>query len=132
MNSTYSQVYELALTLSPEERQRLVDALAGSPSGLSAGSILETLAAHADSLRAMGVRRIGLFGSHVRGEARLNSDIDVLVEMTPDHASLVDVLRVEVYLEKVFGRKVDVGTADSLRPGVKEQVLAEVIYAEGL
>lgn len=130
MSERYDEVFRLALTLSPEERRRLADALAGSPSGITAASILETLTVHAEALRRLGVRRIGLFGSHVRGEARLDSDIDLLVEMDRSRYSLFDVLRIGVYLEEVFNRKVDVIPADSIRPEAEPNILSEVVYAE--
>ncbi len=130
MSTRYEDVYRLALQLSPEERRRLAADLADSPSGLTAEAILSTIRAHAEPLRRLGVRRIGLFGSHARGEARLDSDIDLLVEMAVQRYSLFDVLRISVYLEKVFDRKVDVVTADSIRPAARANILREVIYAE--
>ncbi|MBN2303494.1 MAG: nucleotidyltransferase family protein [Anaerolineae bacterium] len=130
MSTAYDEVYQLALTLAPDERRRLVDALTSSPSGLSADTILKTLTAHADKLREMGVRRIGLFGSHVRGEAQLDSDIDLLVEMSQSRYSLFDVLRIGVYLEDVFGHTVDVIPYDAIRPTAKPTILQEVVYAE--
>lgn len=132
MSTRYDDVYQLALALPPEERRRLADDLVHSPSRLTPDAILSTLSAQAEHLRGLGVRRIGLFGSHVRGEARLESDIDILVELDSEDYSLVDLLRVGVYLEGVFGHKVDVGTLQMLRPEVKPYVLAEVRYAEGL
>jgi len=45
--------------------------------------ILRTLALHKDSIRAFGARRLGLFGSHARGEASAKSDLDFLVEFEP-------------------------------------------------
>ncbi len=130
MSTTYHEVYELALTLPSDERQRLIAALTGSPSSLTATYILDMLADHAEKLHAMGVRRIGLFGSHVRGEAQLDSDIDLLVEMAKERYWLFDVLRIGVYLEDVFSRKVDVIPHDGIRPAAQQNILQEVVYAE--
>ena len=47
----------------------------------TAGEILAILRQHRDELAEFGVQRIGLFGSYVRGEATLESDMDILVEM---------------------------------------------------
>ncbi|MFC1961132.1 nucleotidyltransferase family protein [Chloroflexota bacterium] len=132
MSIHYDDIYQRALELPPKDRQRLADALIGSPSGLMADHIITTLNAQAEKLHELGVKRIGLFGSHGRGEARLDSDIDLLVEMATNDHTLFDVLRIGVYLEEVFGRKVDVGTLDSLRPEVRSDILAEVVYAEGV
>lgn len=47
----------------------------------TADSILDFIQAHREALRAMGVTRIGLFGSYVRDEQRPDSDIDLLFTM---------------------------------------------------
>ena len=53
--------------------------------GLSAKQdILAVLCENRALLRSLGVRRLGLFGSFVRGEQRVDSDVDFLVEFEPD------------------------------------------------
>ena len=42
--------------------------------------MLKVLPEHMDEIRRFGVKRIGIFGSVVRGEAREDSDIDFVVE----------------------------------------------------
>ena len=72
------------------------------------------------------VDRIGLFGSHARGEERAESDIDLLVRFSvPIGWEFVDL---KEYLEKVLGRRVDLVTEAALKPRLKEAVLREVIY----
>lgn len=54
------------------------------------------------------IRELSLFGSVARGEARPDSDIDLLVEFEPDSEwSLFDVGRLHYEAEEMFGRKVD-------------------------
>jgi len=48
---------------------------------LTADAILRFLGDHRDTLRTMGVRRIGLFGSFVRNEQSETSDVDLLFSM---------------------------------------------------
>lgn len=74
------------------------------------------------------VHEIGLFGSIVRGEGTDSSDIDILVSFsqTPD---LFTFIRLEQYLTKTFGRKVDLVLKDSLKPHIGEYILSEVVYA---
>ncbi len=72
------------------------------------------------------VRSLGLFGSRVRGEEHPESDIDVLVEFTPD-ADLLDWIRLMLYLQEVFQCPVDVVPKRSLRTEIREDVLKEVI-----
>ena len=45
---------------------------------------MERLLAIEADIRALGVRRLAVFGSVVRGEARIDSDVDLLVEFSPD------------------------------------------------
>ena len=73
---------------------------------------------------------IGLFGSLVRNEADSKSDVDILVdfvEPTFDHY-----MDLKFYLEKLFGREVDLVTADTVKPRLKNVINREVIYAKGL
>ena len=47
---------------------------------LTKDQVAERLAAHAEELRSLGVRSLDLFGSVARGDARPESDVDLLVE----------------------------------------------------
>ena len=73
-----------------------------------------------------GVRRIGLFGSALRGDDRSDSDIDVLVDFqTPTFDHYMD-LKYE--LEDNLGRSVDLVLADSLKERLRPLIEQEVIY----
>lgn len=48
-------------------------------------SIVQTLAMHRKQLEAFGVEEIGLFGSYLRNEATVNSDIDLLVNIRKEN-----------------------------------------------
>ena len=76
--------------------------------------------------------RIYLFGSEVRGEARPDSDIDLLADYFPDaRPSLLDLVEMTNELSDLLGRKVDLGVKQALKPRIKDRILAEaqVIYA---
>ncbi|MHB9148883.1 MAG: nucleotidyltransferase family protein [Thermoleophilia bacterium] len=92
--------------------------------------VLRVLAAHRDELAALGVKEISIFGSVARDEARLGSDVDVLVE---HHAgtplSFFRVCRLRYFLEEILGEKVDLITVGGLRPEIREEVMAEAIRA---
>jgi hypothetical protein len=75
------------------------------------------------------VRRIGVFGSHARGEARAGSDVDVLVEFEPGQATFDNYMDLKFYLEDHFKCKVDLVTADAIKPQLKAAILSEVTYA---
>ena len=73
------------------------------------------------------VRRIGIFGSTARGEAREGSDLDVLVEMTePTFDRYMD-LKFE--LEDAFGASVDLVLADTVKERLRPIIEQEVVYA---
>lgn len=88
-------------------------------------SILHT---HQTELREKyGVQSLSLFGSVARDEARPDSDVDLLVEFNRP-VGLFGLLALQAYLEQLFGCQVDVGTSNSLRPGLKERVLQEAVH----
>ncbi len=93
--------------------------------------ILEQLNHKAEELKQnFSVRSIGLFGSLVRNEADSNSDVDILVDFvkpTFDHY-----MDLKFYLERMFGRPVDLVIADTVKPRLKSIINKEVIYAKGL
>jgi predicted nucleotidyltransferase len=77
-------------------------------------------------LRRYGVKRVGLFGSCVRGEIKGNSDVDVLVEIEKD-ISLLDFVGIKLELEEALGRKVDLVEYDTIKPLLKERILREQV-----
>jgi uncharacterized protein len=74
-----------------------------------------------------GVRRLGLFGSYVRGRQRKKSDIDILVIFGRD-IDLFDFLDLREYLEIKLNNKVDLVMETALKPAIGERILAEVEY----
>jgi predicted nucleotidyltransferase len=66
-----------------------------------------------------GVSEIGIFGSVVRGEARDDSDVDVLVEFNRPTGFVV-FMNLLYYLEELFGSKVDLVTRNALKPCIGE------------
>ena len=77
-------------------------------------------------LKQYKVKEIGLFGSFVREEQREASDIDVLVDFQED-ASFFDLVRLGLFLEEKFHRKVDIIPKESLRAEIRESVLQEMV-----
>lgn len=97
---------------------------------LTAREILDTLTPHRAQLEALGVRTLGLFGSYRRGTPHAGSDIDFLVTLR--RPSFHDYVATKDFLEHLFGRDVDLVLEDSLKPRIRPNILAEVLYAEGL
>lgn len=73
-----------------------------------------------------GASNVRVFGSVARGEATAESDIDVLVDLEPGR-SLLDLGGLLMDLRALLGCNVDVATANSLRPRVRESALREAI-----
>jgi len=76
--------------------------------------------------RDFGVRRIALFGSTVRGDAREDSDLDILVEFETD-PTFLSYMGLKVFLEDHMGRKVDIATPDALKPRLRPVVEREAV-----
>jgi predicted nucleotidyltransferase len=72
------------------------------------------------------VKNIGLFGSFSNGDYTDDSDIDLLVELEKPIGWKF--FSLEIYLENVFGRKVDLVTKNALKEQIKENVLQQVDY----
>jgi len=73
-----------------------------------------------------GARNVRVFGSLVRGEANQASDIDFLVEMEAGR-SLLDLGGLQVELESLLGRRVDVVTVRGLKARIRDRVLREAV-----
>jgi predicted nucleotidyltransferase/DNA-binding XRE family transcriptional regulator len=82
-------------------------------------AVLRAAAAH-------GVGITGVFGSVARGEDRDDSDVDLLVRLRPD-TSLFKLGRLAAHLEELLGARVDLVPTASLKPGVRQNVLSELI-----
>lgn len=73
-----------------------------------------------------GAKYVRLFGSVARGEARPDSDVDLLVQLETGR-SLLDLIAIKQDLEDLLGCKVDVVTEASLSPYIREHVLREAL-----
>ncbi len=77
--------------------------------------------------QSMRVEGIGLFGSHAKGIARSDSDIDIFVEMPPDFSNL---MHLQQYLETHLGRPVDIlRNGPHLRPGFLNSIASDLNWA---
>ncbi len=90
--------------------------------------IQATIKAHKKELYSKyHVKKMGVFGSYVRGEQKKRSDIDILVEFE-ELPSLLGIIDMELYLRKLLRKKVDLIEKTGLRPELKDIVLNEVVY----
>jgi predicted nucleotidyltransferase len=73
-----------------------------------------------------GANSVRAFGSRVRGDARPDSDLDLLVRMDPGR-SLLDLIAFQQDLEDLLHCQVDVVTENGLSPYIRDQVLAKAL-----
>lgn len=90
--------------------------------------VLIILTNHKNTLANFGVSSLILFGSVARDEARIDSDVDLLVEFDRP-VGLFTFVRLKRYLEEILESSVDLGTPNSLRDYLREPVLREAIRA---
>lgn len=87
---------------------------------------IRTLQNHARDIRARGVVSIALFGSTLRGDARTDSDVDLLIDLPEDHSlTLVDLVDLRDYLSGILNSRADVSIRRNLKPFLKDAILAE-------
>ena len=89
---------------------------------------LRRLADHRAELEGLGVRSLDLFGSVARGEARPDSDVDLLVAFDRP-VGLFHFFRVQHRLEAILGTAVDLVMRDAIKPQLRSRVLAEAVRA---
>ncbi|MGQ9497074.1 MAG: type VII toxin-antitoxin system MntA family adenylyltransferase antitoxin [Desulfotomaculales bacterium] len=73
-----------------------------------------------------GVTFLGVFGSVARGEAKADSDVDVIVQLSQPK-SLLELVAMEDELSQLLNRKVDLLTEAAISPYLRERILAETV-----
>lgn len=90
--------------------------------------ILKILKKHKRELKdKFGVKRIGIFGSYVRGEQKESSDIDILVEFEKGKKNFDNFMNLAFFLEKILGKKVDLVTVEGISPFIRPYVEREIV-----
>ena len=91
---------------------------------------MQILEDNLERIKAFGVKQLGIFGSVARDEDTENSDIDVLVDLEKE--TFDNYMGLLFYLEGLFGKKVDLAIENSLKPRIKDRILSETVYLNGL
>lgn len=89
--------------------------------------ILTRVAENRAQIRALGVGRLRLFGSFVRDQQNSSSDVDVIVEFARGKKSFDNFIQLVFLLEKLFQRRVELVTPESLSPYLRPAILKEVL-----
>lgn len=91
---------------------------------------LGTLREHENAMiERFGVKKVGVFGSSAKGEERIDSDVDILVEFKEGQKTFGNYMELKFYLEELFGREVDLVIETAIKPRLREQILKEAVYA---
>lgn len=96
-----------------------------SNTSLTRDEAIQRLQAVESEIRRLGIRRLALFGSVLRNEARPDSDVDVLVEFVPTEKTFDRFMTLVDLLESTLERHVEVVTTESLSPFIGPHILAE-------
>ena len=95
---------------------------------LTKEGIISSIQSSQARLLNFGVKSIGLFGSFVRGEAGVESDVDILVEFDAAKKTFDNFIDTCFLLEDLLGRRVELVTGESISPYIRPYVLKEVEY----
>jgi hypothetical protein len=96
-----------------------------NPVPLTRARVEERLRAAEREIRALGVARLALFGSVLHGSARLDSDVDLLVQFVPGAKTFERFIGLCELLEERLGQRVELVTTESLSPFIGPRILAD-------
>jgi predicted nucleotidyltransferase len=92
--------------------------------------VLQTLRAHESELRLRGVSHASVFGSVARGEARSDSDIDVLVDLNEDRSmGIFEYARLKLYINQLLDGAGDVVNRRTLKLLLRDNILRDTVHA---
>ena len=95
---------------------------------LSSKEIFEILKRNSEILKKYRVKRIGLFGSHLRNQASSESDIDLIVDF--EEKTFDNFIELSFALEDIFKKKVDLLTEKGISPYILPYIKNEVQWYE--
>jgi predicted nucleotidyltransferase len=92
--------------------------------------VLQTLRTHESELRLLGVSHAAVFGSVARGDAGLDSDIDVLVDLDENRSmGIFQYARLKLYINELLAGAGDVVNRRTLKPLLRDSILRDAIHA---
>ena len=88
---------------------------------------MDKLRRHETDLKRLGVERLYMFGSTVRGDARDDSDVDLFFDYEKGKLGLFDLMDVKAFAADILGLKADIMTRDSLHKTLRRQIEAAAV-----
>ena len=140
MSDTYEAIYEDGqltwLSDPPNVRKaRVMVTFVEEPiSGLSPAAELDQIKRQLLELKPMlqqtyHITELGVFGSYVRGDQTVFSDVDILVDFDPAFKfGLITFGKIETEISDALEKKVDLVMKRALKPNIGKNILSEVIY----
>lgn len=95
---------------------------------MTKSSLIKTLQNNKNRITEYGVTQLGLFGSFVREEQNVMSDVDLLIEFEPDAKSFRNFMGLNLFLEELLDLEVEMVTREGLSPHIGSAILREVEY----
>jgi len=99
---------------------------------LTSEAIIEKIEENGKKIRGYGVKRIGLFGSYIRNEQKVGSDIDILVEFEKGKKTFDNYMNLKFFLEELFSCKIDLVVIEAIKLDLRPYILGSAKYATGV
>jgi uncharacterized protein len=94
---------------------------------MNRSEIIDRIRENEVAIRAEGVAHLAIFGSRARGDARTDSDLDVLIEVSPDcRFSLLNLSGIGLLIEDVTGLTTQVVLERSVEAGFKSRIVDDL------
>lgn len=90
--------------------------------------VVKRLLGNRTDISALGVKKLGLFGSYARGDQSSDSDVDLLVEFRPDEKTFDNFMELSFLLEHILQRRVELITTESLSSYIGPRILEGAEY----
>lgn len=88
--------------------------------------LIQQIYSHREQIKALGIKKLGLFGSFVRQQQTPISDVDILIEFEHGQKTYDNFIQLAELLEKFLELKVELVTHESISPYIKPHILNEV------